>query len=137
MGITGGMEKLFQYILRGITTDETRQGLAGSVALEKCPTEKSGPSCLGLGSTRSGWSLRCACFNETRTLFLRLKPSIDCRQSLLRGARQCAVSKRRFTSLQLKSGNADRRHWRAKGVWQKVGVRKEPRDDIPAAHKST
>jgi hypothetical protein len=64
MGISGGMEKLFQSILRGITTDEIRQGLADSVALEKCPTEKCGPSCLGSGSTRSGRSLRCAFFQR-------------------------------------------------------------------------
>ncbi len=55
-----------QSILREITTDEMRQALADSEALENYPTDKYGPSCLVLGFTRAGRPLHLHCTHPTR-----------------------------------------------------------------------
>ncbi len=55
-----------QSILREITTDEMRQALADSEALENYPADKYGPSCLVLGFTRAGRPLHIHCTHPAR-----------------------------------------------------------------------
>ena len=57
-----------QSFIRHISMRELREAIDNSVIIEDYPTDKYGPSCLLLGSTRMGRPLHVQCSYPTREL---------------------------------------------------------------------